>query len=130
MVELVDTPDLKSCGPCGRAGSSPAPGTKAKLIYQFRFLFLGMFTVYAISSISPNYIYVGLTSDLKARIRRHNNGRERTTKPYAPFQLICYEECENRERARIREKYCKSGSGKESLRKIRNKIPLDNSGRS
>ena len=27
MVELVDTQDLKSCGHCGCAGSSPAPGT-------------------------------------------------------------------------------------------------------
>ena len=28
MVELVDTTDLKSVDPKGRAGSSPAPGTK------------------------------------------------------------------------------------------------------
>jgi hypothetical protein len=28
VVELVDTQDLKSCGHCGCAGSSPAPGTK------------------------------------------------------------------------------------------------------
>lgn len=28
MVELVDTPDLKSCGPQARAGSTPAPGTR------------------------------------------------------------------------------------------------------
>ena len=27
VVELVDTQDLKSCDHCGRAGSSPAPGT-------------------------------------------------------------------------------------------------------
>ena len=27
MVELVDTTDLKSVDPKGRAGSSPAPGT-------------------------------------------------------------------------------------------------------
>ena len=27
MVESVDTPDLKSCGPQARAGSTPAPGT-------------------------------------------------------------------------------------------------------
>ena len=27
VVELVDTQDLKSCGHCGRAGSSPARGT-------------------------------------------------------------------------------------------------------
>ena len=29
MVELVDTTDLKSVDPKGRAGSSPAPSTKA-----------------------------------------------------------------------------------------------------
>ena len=27
MVESVDTKDLKSFGHCGRAGSTPAPGT-------------------------------------------------------------------------------------------------------
>ena len=30
MVELVDTTDLKSVDPKGRAGSSPAPGTTIK----------------------------------------------------------------------------------------------------
>ncbi len=30
MVELVDTQDLKSCGHCARAGSTPAPGTRRK----------------------------------------------------------------------------------------------------
>ena len=29
VVELVDTQDLKSCDHCDRAGSTPAPGTKA-----------------------------------------------------------------------------------------------------
>ncbi len=28
VVELVDTQDLKSCGHCGRSGSTPLPGTK------------------------------------------------------------------------------------------------------
>ena len=31
MVELVDTTDLKSVDPKGRAGSSPAPGTKREI---------------------------------------------------------------------------------------------------
>ena len=31
VVKLVDTGDLKSPGHCGRAGSSPAPGTNKKL---------------------------------------------------------------------------------------------------
>jgi len=37
-----------------------------------------MFHVYAISSISKNYIYVGMTEDIKSRIERHNKGYEKT----------------------------------------------------
>ncbi|MCO6359141.1 GIY-YIG nuclease family protein [Roseivirga pacifica] len=75
-----------------------------------------MFWVYAISSIRRNYIYVGLTSDLDGRIDRHNKGYERTTKPYAPFKLIYSETHSTRAEARKREKYFKSGVGKEFLR--------------
>ncbi len=78
-----------------------------------------MIYVYAISSLKHNYIYVGLTQDLRKRIDRHNKGREKTTKFYSPFELIYSEECRTRIDARIREKYWKSGSGKEKLRIIR-----------
>lgn len=78
-----------------------------------------MFTVYAISSINRNYIYVGLTSNLEERLKRHNGLREKTTKAYAPFELIYTEVCETRIEARKREKYLKSGIGKEKLRKKR-----------
>jgi putative endonuclease len=81
-----------------------------------------MHYVYAISSISRNYIYVGITSNLKLRIRQHNKGYERTTKPYGPFKLIYFEVCESRKDARIREKYWKSGVGKEQLKKIINNL--------
>ena len=81
-----------------------------------------MYTVYAISSIKRNYIYVGMTSNIKERLKRHNRGYERTTKPYAPFELIYQENCENRISARLREKYWKSGIGKEKLRLIRKEI--------
>lgn len=77
-----------------------------------------MYKVYAIKSKLRNYIYVGMTSDLEERILRHNNGRERTTRAYRPFELIYYEEHPTREEARKREKYFKSGVGKEFLKKI------------
>ena len=80
-----------------------------------------MVWVYAISSLNFNYIYVGLSINVNERIERHNSGRERTTKHYAPFKLIYVEECENRIEAREREKYWKSGVGKEQLRGLRNK---------
>ena len=77
-----------------------------------------MYTVYAISSLSRDYIYVGLTSNLENRLMRHNKGYEKTTRPYRPFKLIYTEECEDRKSARQREKYLKSGVGKEMLRGI------------
>ncbi len=79
-----------------------------------------MFTVYAIKSLSRNYIYVGLTSNLDERLKRHNNGYERTTKPYKPFVLIHSEVFDTRVQAREKEKYLKSGIGKEFLKKIIN----------
>ena len=62
---------------------------------------------------------LGLTSNLEERLKRHNGFREKTTKPYAPFKLIYFEETETRIEARKREKYWKSRSGKEKLRKLR-----------
>ncbi len=31
MAELADAADSKSAGPCGHGGSTPPPGTRAKL---------------------------------------------------------------------------------------------------
>jgi putative endonuclease len=78
-----------------------------------------MHYVYAISSLNHNYIYVGLTIDLAKRVKRNNDGREKTTRFYRPFELIFSEICETRIEARLREKYWKSGIGKEKLRLLK-----------
>ena len=39
-----------------------------------------MFYVYAISSISRNYIYVGLTNNIEKRFAQHNKGENKSTK--------------------------------------------------
>jgi len=80
-----------------------------------------MYVVYAISSIARSYIYVGMTSDLYSRLHRHNGGYERTTRPYRPFKLIYTKEFPTRSEARIHEKYLKSGTGKEQLKRIRSR---------
>ena len=77
-----------------------------------------MFNVYAIKSKIKNYIYVGMTIDLVDRVKGHNDGREKTTRPYRPFELIYTEIHQTRKEARIREKYFKSGVGKDFLRKL------------
>jgi putative endonuclease len=44
-----------------------------------------MFIVYAIKSKLKNYIYVGMNADLVERLKRHDDDREKTTRPYRPF---------------------------------------------
>jgi putative endonuclease len=77
-----------------------------------------MIFVYAIKSIERNYIYVGMTDNVPRRIREHNNGENSSTKAYHPFELIYSEEHDNRIEARKREKYLKSGVGKEFLKSL------------
>lgn len=61
-----------------------------------------MYFVYAISSKFKNYIYVGLTNNVQRRVDEHNNGYNKTTKPYKPFDLISVEKYETRFEARSR----------------------------
>ena len=77
-----------------------------------------MFYVYALKSLSRNYIYVGMTNDLKRRFHQHQNGQNKTTRPYLPFELFYKESFETREDARKKEKYLKTGVGKEFLKKL------------
>jgi len=74
--------------------------------------------VYAIKSCKKNYIYIGLTNNPRRRIAQHNEGRERTTRSYAPFRILLIERFNSRQEARRREKYLKSGIGREYLRSI------------
>ena len=78
-----------------------------------------MFYVYALKSSIRNYIYVGLTNNIERRIAEHNKGENLTTKAYRPFELIYSEEHETRVDARLREKYLKSGIGKEFLKSLK-----------
>jgi putative endonuclease len=59
-----------------------------------------------------------MSSDTERRISDHNNGYNKTTKPYKPFKTILIEEYPARALARQREKYLKSGVGKEYLKSI------------
>ena len=77
-----------------------------------------MWTVYALKSQQRNYIYVGLTNNLNRRVREHNLGYNKTTKPYLPFSLFYSKSFDTRPLARLYEKKLKSSSGKRFLRKI------------
>jgi putative endonuclease len=77
-----------------------------------------MFYVYAIRSEKDGRIYVGMCSDVEARIKQHNAGTTKSTKGYTPWKLIYSEKVESRIEARKREIYLKSGVGKEFLKSL------------
>jgi putative endonuclease len=79
-----------------------------------------MFYVYAIQSLKDGRIYVGMTADINKRIQQHNSGLTFSTKPFKPWRLIYTEVLSNRISARTKEKYLKSGVGKEFLKSIAN----------
>ena len=78
-----------------------------------------MYHVYAITSLKKNYIYVGMSNDVERRISEHNKGENKSTKAYKPFILIYKEQFPTRIDARKKEKYLKSGVGKEFLKAIK-----------
>jgi putative endonuclease len=72
--------------------------------------------VYVISSLKEKYIYVGTTKDPKVRINQHQSGKEKTTRFYRPFRVLFIERFASRLLERKREKYLKSGIGKEWIK--------------
>ena len=62
-------------------------------------------------------IYVGSTSDLKARVPAHARGDVASTRPYRPLKLRSYVAVETEAQARELERYFKTGSGKAIAKK-------------
>ena len=76
-----------------------------------------MYHVYVIRSKSRKYLYIGLSNDLVRRFAQHQEGKSQTTRAYRPFELVYSERFISRLAARKREKYLKSGIGKEWVRR-------------
>ncbi|OGF49251.1 MAG: hypothetical protein A2231_06325 [Candidatus Firestonebacteria bacterium RIFOXYA2_FULL_40_8] len=76
-----------------------------------------MYTVYIIQSMTTSKTYVGYTSDLKRRLLGHNGAfgisSKHTKRNSGPWKLIYKEEYSTKTEAIIREKFFKSGQGRE-----------------
>jgi len=78
-----------------------------------------MYYTYLLLSIKDKGFYTGYTNNLEIRLKEHKNGKVLSTKSRLPIKLIYYEVCANKEDAKAREKYLKSGMGK---RYIKNRL--------
>lgn len=78
---------------------------------------------YTLFSLKDSKLYAGFSDNLKTRFRDHLNGKVRSTRDRRPLVLIHYEAFSNREDAKAREKFLKSGFGRNQLKKaLQNKL--------
>lgn len=77
-----------------------------------------MFYVYLLENQDDKSWYTGFSSNLKQRVKDHNNGKgSRYTKSKISWKLIYYEAYVEKSDALGRERFLKSGSGKRFLNK-------------
>ena len=60
----------------------------------------------------------GQTTNIKKRVNEHNSGKTKSTKGHQPWKLVYFEKFNSIEEAVLREKYFKTGSGREFLKTI------------
>ena len=77
-----------------------------------------MFLVYVLYSKDFDRFYTGMTNNKQLRLKEHNNKQNKSTKAYSPWIVIYEETFKERKEARKREKYLKSGIGREFIKRI------------
>jgi putative endonuclease len=77
-----------------------------------------MFFVYILRSQSTGRLYKGSTEDLLRRMAEHAQGLSFSTKSGGPWELVRQEQFATRAEAMHRERYFKTGKGREELRKM------------
>ena len=77
-----------------------------------------MYYIYAIRSLTYGNRYIGSTDDIDRRVSEHNRGKCRYTKGRMPWKLVYKEVYESRSEVVKREKFLKSGKGREFLDKM------------
>ena len=79
---------------------------------------MGNWKVYVLRSLKNGRLYTGSTDRLDERLREHARGKTAYTRHAGPFELVYSEEAEDRLTARRRERFLKSGQGREELKRI------------
>jgi len=74
--------------------------------------------VYILFSHKDKGLYIGFTTDLKARLQTHAKGKNQATVLRRPLKLIHYEYFINKADAKAREEFLKSGHGREQLKQF------------
>jgi putative endonuclease len=74
--------------------------------------------VYVLRNLATGRSYTGATSDLEVRLAQHNSDQSRSTKHRSPWTLIHREEFSTMAEALRRERFLKSGKGRDELQRL------------
>jgi putative endonuclease len=74
--------------------------------------------VYVLRSSATGRLYTGATTDLDRRLSQHNAGLSRSTKNRGPWVLVHKEELTSLADALRRERFLKTGRGRDELQRI------------
>jgi len=74
-----------------------------------------VFYVSVLQSETAHHYYTGYATELVQRVGQHNAGITKSTKDRGPWKLVHQEQYETRAEAMRREKFLKSGQGRELL---------------
>jgi len=77
-----------------------------------------MFFTYVLRNQDSGRLYTGHTTDLTQRLGQHNHGITKSTKNRGTWDLVYQESFATKAEAMRREKYLKSGRGREELGEI------------
>ncbi|MEK6916853.1 MAG: GIY-YIG nuclease family protein [Nanoarchaeota archaeon] len=78
---------------------------------------VSMFYFYILRSLKNKKLYLGYTPNLKERVKSHNDGENKATKPNIPYELIYYSAFKNKHDAIACEKYFKTTAGWKRINK-------------
>jgi putative endonuclease len=76
-----------------------------------------MITLYVLEGLTTRRHYVGITNNLERRLLEHKNGTSHSGRLIGPFRLLHTEFFQTYVAAREREKFLKSGQGREWLKR-------------
>ncbi|AFN75437.1 excinuclease abc c subunit domain protein [Melioribacter roseus P3M-2] len=77
-----------------------------------------MYYVYILKSEIRERYYIGHTADYEIRLKDHNRGKVRSTKPYVPWKIVYLEEFNSKSEAFKREMQIKSYKSGEAFRRL------------
>ncbi|RLC33151.1 GIY-YIG nuclease family protein [Candidatus Shapirobacteria bacterium] len=79
-----------------------------------------MYFFYVLQSLSTNNLYKGISNNIDRRLAEHNKNKNPGTRGKGPWKVLYFELHKDLKSARNREKFFKSGMGRELLKQFIN----------